>query len=135
MLLDAIALVNWAVDPECSLWLSRVGDVSVPALGVWPPGRVGVLGPRHWPSADALASLPSVEMLVLVANIAHGLAGGAAYVLRREAASNSLLVSSAFTLLIEGAIFALPAGECLLRTAARFLPLSVLDCDLSSAAG
>jgi len=62
------------------------GDVGLPARGVWPPRRVGVLGPRHRPSTDALAGLPSVEVLVFVANIAHGLAGGAAYFLRPEAA-------------------------------------------------
>ena len=98
MLLDAIALVNWAVDPECSLWLSRVRTalLFVAMLGptaTWVRLR-GAFGPpdawAYWDPgagpADALASLPSVEVLVLVANIAHGLAGGAAYFLRPEAA-------------------------------------------------
>ena len=44
-------------------------------------------------------------------------------------------MSSALTLLIECAIFALPAGEFSLRTAASFFPFSVLDCDLSLSAG
>ena len=44
-------------------------------------------------------------------------------------------MSSALTLLIECAIFAIPAGEFSLRTAASFFPFSVLDCDLSLSAG
>jgi len=147
MLLDAIALINWAVDPKCSLWLSQVRTALVFVAMLGPTAKWaclrGAFGPpdawAYWDHgtgpADALASLPSVGVLMFVANIAHGLAGGAAYVLRPEAASNSLLVSSALTLLIECAIFALPAGEFSLRTAASFFPFNVLDCDLSSPAG
>ena len=146
LLLDAIALVDWAVDPVRSLWLSRVRTalLFVAVLGptdTWVRLH-GVFGPpdawAYWdPGAGpalALANLPSAEAFVRVANVAHGLAGGAAYALRPGEASNSMLISSALTLLIEGALLALPEGEFALRMTARLLPFSLLDCDLSSAA-
>ena len=64
IVLDAIALVNWAVDPECSLWLSRVRTalLFVAMLGptaTWACLRGAFGPPDAWAYWDPGAALPT----------------------------------------------------------------------------